>query len=114
MFKEKLPITFSTAISTVYIKAVLLPRFTCKVLEQPLFQYYKILLKHVFLAVLYFSISYWVFLKVMVSGYVELALFSCLVCLIYALISLFAFSRPLQQQLLKLLPKKYKDIIGIN
>ncbi len=107
-------VALGTAISTVYIKAVLLPRFTCKVLEQPLFQYYKILLKHVFLAVLYFSISYWVFLKVMVSGYVELALFSCLVCLIYALISLFAFSRPLQQQLLKLLPKKYKDIIGIN
>ena len=99
-------VAFGTAISTVYIKAVLLPRYTCKVLEQPIFQYYRILFKHMICAAIYFSLSLWVSLQIVIDSYVELVLFSSIVCSIYALLSFFVFSRPLQQQLLKLMPKQ--------
>lgn len=99
-------VAMGTAIATVYVKAILLPKYTCKVLELPLANYYKILFRHLSFALIYYPVSYWLYGQFKVDTYITLITFSALLCSIYIIISFAVFSSELKIHLAKLRPKK--------
>ena len=106
-----LGVALGTTISTIYVKAVLLPRYTCEVLELSFFRYNKILLKHLSFAFLYYGAFFWGFKQIDIDDYFGLLLFCCVMCSIYAACCLLIFSKSLQQELLKLIPMRILGFI---
>ena len=104
-------VALGTTIATIYVKAVLLPRYTCSVINLPFFQYYKVIVKHVIFAILYYSAALWIFNQLAIDSYVKVVMFSTVLCFLYTGGSVFIFSKQLNNQLRKLVPKKLSNLV---
>jgi O-antigen/teichoic acid export membrane protein len=106
-----LGVALGTTIATVYVKAVLLPRYTCNALRLNVFIYYKVLIKHLVLAITYYAFVFWGFSGLNVDRYAGLLIFLAIASLVYLGLSVLVFSKPLKRELVKLVPRKVLSVM---
>jgi len=100
-------VAIGTAIPTIFIKAVLLPRFSCDLLGIPLLVYYKLLFKHLFMALFFYACYFYVHDAISISNYFTLVFMVCAFSSVYIVISLLLFEKPLKKHIKELVPQSF-------